>query len=82
MKRMEKYERTVEKLHNDCIDLIDHNVRDCVKVNETYEVFYNGKSMTLSSEQLQKECVGRKIISKAKFETPYRLLSYKWNPKK
>ena len=79
---MEKYERTVKKLYNDCIDLIDSKVRDCVKVNETYEVFYNGKSMTLSSEQLQKECVGRKIISKAEYDIPYRLLSYKWNPKK
>lgn len=74
-------ERTVKKLYNDCIDLIDHNVRDCVNKKEDYEVFYNGKSMKLSPEQLKKECIGRKIISDAKYENSYRLLSYKWNPK-
>ncbi len=75
-------ERTVEKLYKGCVDLIDHDVRKCVSLNEDYKVFYKGDRMILSPEQLQKECVGVQPINDAKYGKPYRLLSYKWNPEK
>ena len=76
-------ERTIEKLYQGCADLIDSKVRECIQKNEDYKVIYNGDYMVLTPEQLQNECVHTQLISNPPRGTkPYRLLSYKWKPKK
>ena len=74
--------RVIQKLHDKkYADLIDHSVRECIQKNENYEVEYRGKVMVLTPDQLKNECLGRQYIEKPKYgQTPYHLLSYKWNP--
>jgi hypothetical protein len=79
-----KMKRTIIKLHDKkYADLIDHNVRECIRKNENYEIEYRGKSMTLTPEDLKTKCVGRQYIAEPKYgDKPYHLLSYLWEPTK
>jgi hypothetical protein len=80
---MKRMERTIEKLYQGCADLIDSKVRECIQKNEDYKVTYKGDVMMLTPEQLKNECLHVQLINKpAHGGKPYRLYSYKWNPKK
>lgn len=76
--------RIILKLHDKKhIDLIDHNVKECIHKNENYEVEYKGKIMFLTPDDLKTKCVGRQYITKPKYgDKPYHLLTYLWEPTK
>lgn len=75
--------RVVLKLHDKkYADLVDHEVRECIRKNENYEIEYKGKVMTLTPEELKTKCVGRQYIERPKYGQPYHLLSYVFEPTK
>lgn len=82
--KQRKMKRVILKLNEKkYADLIDHNVRECIRKNENYEIEYKGKVMTLTPEELKTKCVGRQYIEKPKYgEEPYHLLSYLFEPTK
>jgi len=75
-------QRIIKKLYEGKAELIDRDVRNCVKLGENYYVVHNGKTMTLSPEELQSKCVGRQHINNKNTGDKYELFSYIFKPDK
>jgi hypothetical protein len=75
-------QRIIKKLFEGRADLIDRDVRDCIKRGENYYVVYNNKTMTLSPDDLKTKCLGRQYINNKNTGHKYELFSYKFVPDK
>ena len=73
--------RESKKLYNGNAEIRDYDVRECLKLNENFQIMHNGDIMTLTPEELKS-----KLVSTSKTfnneNKSYRLLGYEWNPDK
>ena len=70
-----------KKIYKGCAEVRDHKARWCIQNNEPLIIEHNGKTMTLSPQELKEKIVSKSQIQKSKIGgRDYMLIGYEWKP--